>query len=82
MFRDVGVQHGEIAALLVGVLALARQDGQSLADTVTRAGLVQVMRNLLASPDDGWLGTQLEITQATTVLPESPSDPENLQLRA
>lgn len=44
-------------------LALAHQDAAEMARTVTAQGLVQVMRNLLASPDAGWLGTQLEINR-------------------
>src|SRR5580765_8018852 len=42
-------------------LALAAQDSADMTDTVARDGLVAVMRNLIAAPDPGWLGTQLEV---------------------
>jgi AcrR family transcriptional regulator len=44
-------------------MALATQDAAEMARVVTAHGLVQVMRNLLANPDVGWLGTRLEITR-------------------
>jgi AcrR family transcriptional regulator len=47
-------------------LALAEQDAQRMADIVAEQGLVQVMRELLASPetlDAGWTGTFLEIAR-------------------
>lgn len=34
-----------------------------MAETVARDGLVQVMRDIAASPDPGWLGTQLEVAR-------------------
>lgn len=42
-------------------LELAAQDAADMAQTVARDGLVAVMRDLIASPDPGWLGTQLEV---------------------
>jgi TetR/AcrR family transcriptional regulator, transcriptional repressor of aconitase len=47
-------------------LALAEQDAQRMADVVAEHGLVQVMRELLASPetiDAGWTGTFLEVAR-------------------
>jgi TetR/AcrR family transcriptional regulator, transcriptional repressor of aconitase len=47
-------------------LALAEQDAERMADVVAAQGLVQVMRELLASPetiDAGWTGTFLEIAR-------------------
>ncbi|MGI8418585.1 MAG: TetR/AcrR family transcriptional regulator [Nakamurella sp.] len=44
-------------------LALADADVAAMADTVAAQGLVQVMRDLIANPDAGRLGTQLEITR-------------------
>jgi AcrR family transcriptional regulator len=47
-------------------LALAEQDAERMADIVAEQGLVQVMRELLSSPeriDAGWAGTFLEIAR-------------------
>jgi TetR/AcrR family transcriptional regulator, transcriptional repressor of aconitase len=48
-------------------LAVAEDDAVTMAETVARNGLVQVMRDLLdraASPDTiGWLGSQLEVSR-------------------
>jgi AcrR family transcriptional regulator len=48
-------------------LAVAAQDAAEMARVVAEQGLVQVMRNLLASefsPEQaGWLGTQLEVSR-------------------
>lgn len=44
-------------------VALAEADVRQMAETVAAHGLVQVMRELIARPDDGWLGTQLEISR-------------------
>jgi AcrR family transcriptional regulator len=47
-------------------LALAEQDAQRMADVVAAQGLVQVMRELLSSPqplDTGWTGTFLEVAR-------------------
>src|SRR5947208_3503948 len=50
-------------------LAVAEDDAAAMVETVTRNGLVQVMRDLLAraggSDGDtaGWLGTQLEVSR-------------------
>jgi AcrR family transcriptional regulator len=46
--------------------ALAEQDAHRMADVVAEHGLVQVMRELLSSPDSldtGWTGTFLEIAR-------------------
>ncbi|WP_029135939.1 TetR/AcrR family transcriptional regulator [Nakamurella lactea] len=44
-------------------VALAEADVAEMAETVAEQGLVQVMRELIANPDPGWLGTQLEISR-------------------
>ncbi|NMO00362.1 TetR/AcrR family transcriptional regulator [Gordonia sp. TBRC 11910] len=45
-------------------LALAHEDAQRMADVAAEEGLVQVMRNMLARPQDfDWLGTRLEIAR-------------------
>ncbi len=44
-------------------MALAGQDAAAMAATVAREGLVAVMRNMIAAPDTGWLGTQLEVSR-------------------
>ena len=45
-------------------LALAREDAERMADVAAEQGLVQVMRNVLARPQDfDWLGTRLEIAR-------------------
>ncbi|MEJ7651596.1 MAG: helix-turn-helix domain-containing protein [Nakamurella sp.] len=44
-------------------LALAEADVEEMAHTVAAHGLVQVMRELIVRPDEGWLGTQLEISR-------------------
>ncbi len=44
-------------------MALAGQDAAAMAATVARDGLVQVMRDMIADPDVGWLGTQLEVSR-------------------
>ena len=51
-------------------LELAKQDAAQMVRVVTAHGLVQVMRDLLTSPDVGWLGTQLEITRRLRTDPE------------
>jgi AcrR family transcriptional regulator len=49
-------------------LAVAEDDAATMVETVTRNGLVQVMRDLLARAGNsegdtaGWLGTQLEVS--------------------
>jgi AcrR family transcriptional regulator len=46
--------------------ALAEQDAQRMVDIVVEQGLVQVMRELLTSPDpheSGWTGTFLEVAR-------------------
>ena len=44
--------------------ALAREDTQRMADVASRAGLIQVMRDMLAAPDQfDWLATRLEIAR-------------------
>ncbi|GAA1480275.1 TetR/AcrR family transcriptional regulator [Gordonia sinesedis] len=45
-------------------LALAREDAERMADVAAEQGLVQVMRDVLARPQDfDWLGTRLEIAR-------------------
>lgn len=45
-------------------LALAHEDTERMADVAAEQGLVQVMRNVLANPDDfDWLATRLEIAR-------------------
>lgn len=45
-------------------LALAHDDAEAMAATVAEQGLVQVMREILAEPDEfSWLGTRLEIAR-------------------
>ena len=45
-------------------LALAREDAERMADVAAEQGLVQVMRDMLARPQDfDWLGTRLEIAR-------------------
>jgi AcrR family transcriptional regulator len=44
--------------------ALAREDAQRMADVASREGLIGVMRNMLAAPDQyDWLATRLEIAR-------------------
>jgi AcrR family transcriptional regulator len=44
--------------------ALAHEDAQRMADVASREGLIGVMRNLLAAPDQyDWLATRLEISR-------------------
>lgn len=43
---------------------LAREDAERMADVASRKGLIQVMRNLLAAPDQfDWLATRVEIAR-------------------
>lgn len=65
--EEIGLSRGAIfhhfadkAALF---MALAVEDAEDMAQTVQDQGLVQVMRNLVAAPNAGWLGTQLEISR-------------------
>ncbi|MBM9466181.1 TetR/AcrR family transcriptional regulator [Nakamurella leprariae] len=65
--EEIGLSRGAIfhhfpdkEALFI---ALAVEDAERMADTVAEQGLVQVMRDLIADPDPGWLGTQLEISR-------------------
>lgn len=45
-------------------LALALEEAERMADVVAEQGLVQVMRDLLAHPEDhDWLGTRLEVSR-------------------
>lgn len=45
-------------------LALAQEEAQRMADVVAAQGLVQVMRELLAHPEErDWLGTRLEVAR-------------------
>ncbi|MCV7193682.1 TetR/AcrR family transcriptional regulator [Mycolicibacterium brumae] len=43
---------------------LAHEDAERMADVASREGLIQVMRNMLAAPDQfDWLATRLEIAR-------------------
>ncbi|MDI3315034.1 MAG: helix-turn-helix domain-containing protein [Mycobacterium sp.] len=43
---------------------LAREDAERMAEVTSREGLIQVMRDLLAAPDEfDWLATRLEIAR-------------------
>lgn len=43
-------------------LALAEEDAEQMAEVTASSGLVEVMRDVVAHPDQhGWLGTRLEI---------------------
>ncbi|MCX6492780.1 MAG: helix-turn-helix domain containing protein, partial [Rhodococcus sp.] len=45
-------------------LALAQEDARRMAEVAATQGLVQVMRDMLAQPEQfEWLGTRLEITR-------------------
>src|ERR1700739_4283353 len=44
--------------------ALAHEDAERMADVASREGLIQVMRDMLAAPDQyDWLGTRWEIAR-------------------
>ncbi|MGV0634675.1 helix-turn-helix domain-containing protein [Mycolicibacillus trivialis] len=50
---------------------LAREDADRMAEIAAREGLIQVMRNLLADPDEfDWLSTRLEIARKLRNDPE------------
>lgn len=50
---------------------LAREDAERMADVAAREGLVQVMRNMLAAPEQfDWLATRLEIARKLRNDPE------------
>ncbi|MEE2056127.1 TetR/AcrR family transcriptional regulator [Rhodococcus artemisiae] len=52
-------------------LALAQEDAERMADVASNEGLVQVMRDMLSSPEQfNWLGTRLEITRRLRTDPE------------
>jgi AcrR family transcriptional regulator len=55
-------------------LAVAEDDAAAMVETVTRNGLVQVMRDLLARRDSpetaGWLGSQLEVSRRLRTDPD------------
>ncbi|NLU81195.1 TetR/AcrR family transcriptional regulator [Rhodococcus sp. HNM0569] len=52
-------------------LALAHEDATRMADVVAEGGLVQVMRDMLARPEDfDWLGTRLEIARRLRTDPD------------
>lgn len=55
-------------------MALAGQDAAAMAATVAREGLVAVMRDMIAAPDAGWLGTQLEVSRRSRTDPEFRAD--------
>ncbi len=44
---------------------LAREDAERMAEVAAREGLIQVMRNMLAAPEQfDWLATRLEIARS------------------
>jgi AcrR family transcriptional regulator len=50
---------------------LAREDAERMAEVASREGLIQVMRDLLAAPDQfDWLATRLEIARKLRNDPE------------
>jgi len=50
---------------------LAREDAERMAEVASREGLIQVMRDLLAAPDQfDWLATRLEIGRKLRSDPE------------
>ena len=52
-------------------LALAEQEARRMADVVAEQGLVQVMRDMLARPQDqDWLATRLEVARRLRTDPE------------
>lgn len=52
-------------------LALAQEDAQRMADVAATEGLVQVMRDMLSSPEQfDWLGTRLEIARRLRTDPD------------
>lgn len=52
-------------------LALAQEDARRMAEVAADEGLVQVMRDMLATPEQfDWLGTRLEITRRLRTDPE------------
>jgi len=65
--EEIGLSRGAIfhhfAVKEALFMALAVEDAESMLDTVAEHGLVQVMREMVAAPDAGRLGTQLEIAR-------------------
>src|SRR5690606_36301063 len=52
-------------------LALAQEDVERMADVAANQGIVQVMRDMLADPEQfNWLGTRLEIARRLRTDPE------------
>ncbi|MBF6416006.1 TetR/AcrR family transcriptional regulator [Nocardia cyriacigeorgica] len=52
-------------------LALAQEDAERMADVAANQGIVQVMRDMLANPQQfNWLGTRLEIARRLRTDPE------------
>src|ERR1700745_375721 len=50
---------------------LAQEDAERMADVASREGLIQVMRDMLAAPDEfDWLATRLEIARKLRNDPE------------
>ncbi|HET8590923.1 MAG TPA: helix-turn-helix domain-containing protein [Nakamurella sp.] len=50
--------------------ALAAEDFAAMASVATREGLVQAMRDMVAAPDRGWLGTALEVSRRVRTDPD------------
>lgn len=72
--EEVGLSRGAIfhhfADKEALFIALAAEDASRMAATVAEQGLVQVMRELIAAPDPGWLGTQLEVSRRQRTDPQ------------
>ncbi len=71
--EEIGLSRGAIfhhfADKDAVFVALAGQDAAAMAATVARDGLVRVMRDMIDSPDVGWLGTQLEVSRRSRTDP-------------
>ncbi len=71
--EEIGLSRGAIfhhfADKDAVFMALAGQDAARMAETVAREGLVAVMRDMIASPDAGLLGTQLEVSRRSRTDP-------------
>jgi AcrR family transcriptional regulator len=71
--EEIGLSRGAIfhhfADKDAVFLALAGQDAARMAEMVARDGLVSVMRDMIAAPDAGLLGTQLEVSRRSRTDP-------------
>ena len=71
--EEIGLSRGAIfhhfADKDAVFMALAGQDAARMAEMVAREGLVAVMRDMIAAPDAGLLGTQLEVSRRSRTDP-------------